>query len=83
MNSLPHDRFRAIGPKGTYHGVQLDVPLEPVLVIGVVEGEGVHEEPLHINFRTDFLADLPIQGDSEGFALFYLRTMINVSRLLI
>ena len=82
MNSLPHARFRVIGPKGTYHGVQLDVPLA-VLVIGVVEGVGVHEEPLHINFRTDFLADLPIQGDSEGFVLFYLRTMIYVSRLLI
>ena len=28
-------------PEGCMHGEQLDVPLEPVLVFGVVEGEGM------------------------------------------
>jgi hypothetical protein len=51
--------IRAINPKGAYHGEQLDTPFEPVLVFGVVEGERVHEELLHFDFRTEFLADLP------------------------
>ena len=72
MYPLPCTWIRAIGPKDSWHGEQLDVPL--VLIFGVVEGEGVHEEPLHFDFCTEFLPDLPFQGDIEGLASFYLRS---------
>ena len=72
VHPIPCDRIRAIGTKGANHGVQLDVPLDPVVLFSVVECEWVHREPLHFDFRTEFLADLPFQGAREGLTVFHL-----------